>query len=493
MTLRLVLECLNPHKVDQGGGFDAHYGISTRTHILRNFALTVLATCPCLLPASNVKFPWSTQHLIPWMTGAAFVLWLLARITGRRPPQPHERAAWWITAFISAGGWLISAFPKAMVERSTGAILELDKNPWLTFGTLDQTASMQSMLSISLSLMMLLMLLDFASERHGRHLMALAVTISGFLAALAGLTFRSTPELHSLWQAPHVPDSVFGLFWYHGNAAAFLNLSWPVGIWLFMNLLHARARQPRQQMMMACLLTAVLAQVIAVCVNASKMGHLMLIFEAGLMVMAGLWFWRRRHGDFSFDARHLLVLAALGIGLLLLGAWLGGAGDGMKRWNIFAERHFDDPARRHAAVMALRIGWDHGCLGAGPGTFEWVAAHYATLDPVLESGRWRHAHNDYAEFFAEWGWLGAVIFVLVLALPGRRLLGSLREVFSNESHHTMSFHRRTGLVCFSIALVAALMHAWVDFPLQIDATRHLFAIMTGLALAMTASMRLRKS
>ncbi|WP_322282993.1 O-antigen ligase family protein [Prosthecobacter sp.] len=379
------------------------------------------------------------------------------------------------------------------MERSTGAIFDLDKNPWTAFGTIDQATSMQAMISISAALMVLLMALDIASERRGRYVLVLAVTVSGFITAVAGLCLHTSADLSSLWQVRHVPSSVFGLFWYHGNAAAFLNLVWPVSVWLCVTLLHKESPTFPQQMVLACLVVAVMVQIIAVLVNVSKMGHLMLVLEMLLLVGGGLVAWKARLAELPFSGRRIALLLFIAISLLVLGAWLSGAGTGLGRWNIFAAHHFDDPARRHAAMMAFQIGLDHGWAGTGPGTFEWVAVHYSALDPLLQEGRWRHAHNDYAEFFAEWGWSGAVIFVLVLALPGRRLWSALRHVFSKDSRHGMSFQRKAGLICFSTALFSVLLHAVVDFPLQMESTRYLSAAVAGLVLAMTFSSSRRAS
>lgn len=137
--------------------------------------------------------------------------------------------------------------------------------------------------------------------------------------------------------------------------------------------------------------------------------------------------------------------------------------------------------------MAVQIGLDYGWTGTGPGTFEWVSVHYSTLDQVLKDGRWRHAHNDYTEFFAEWGWPGLIFFVLIILFPGRRWLSSLGGIFSTRHDRSMSFQRRSGQICCSVAIVSILVHALVDFPLQIDAIRHLFAAILGMVLAMTSS------
>lgn len=446
-----------------------------------------MAVCLCVLPGANTKLPWSTHPVLPWLAGAAFAAWGAARIVQWKAPRAHEIAVWGMAILISMYGWVVTCFPSAMVERVSGAILELDESPWLAFGTVDQEISMQAMISISIALMMLVMAVDFATERAGRYVLALAVTVAGFVTAIAGLWLQSHADLTALWQVKHVPNSVFGLFWYHGNTAAFLNLAWPAGLWLCQLLLHQPQRTFLQQLALAFLVVAVMMQIVAVFANVSKMGHLLLVFEMLLLIGGSFVIWKPRLGALPFSIKKMVLFLCIGIALLALGAWLSGASVGLGRWNIFAMRHFDDPARRHAALMAIQVGWEHGWTGTGPGTFEWVSPHYAALDPVLAEGRWRHAHNDYTEFFAEWGWPGVLFFILLLLLLGRRLLRTLKQVFSRDPRLAMSFQRKAGLICVSTAVLSVLIHAVVDFPLQIDAIRPLFAVMVGMALAMTSS------
>lgn len=461
-------------------------GITTTLQILRGIALASLVIALCALPASNVKLPGSTQQLVTYLVQAAFVCWLLSRVFLWRAPQRHERAVWLIAAVVSICGWLVTHFPKSIVDRASGAILELDLSAGKAFGTMDQAASTEAMMSLSLAMMVLLMVLDFGAQRSGRMVLAVAVTLSGFFAAVAGLCLNTRADLAALWQTHLLTDSVFGLIWYHGNAAAFLNLSWPAGVWLCVVLLQRQSRSLLVQMMLALLVVTVMIQIIAVFVNVSKMGHLIFVVEAILLTGGGLLIWRPRFAELPLGGRRTLLLVVVGIALMTAAGAITGAGTAMARWNTFAVRRFDDPARRHAAMMAFQIGLDHPWLGTGPGTFEWVAAHYSDSDPLLSGGRWRHAHNDYAQFFAEWGCAGAVFFATFLLLPGRRLWMALCKAVSRRGHHLMSLPRRTGLVCLVTSLASVLMHAVVDFPLQIDAIRHLFAASLGLALALVS-------
>ncbi len=323
---------------------------------------------------------------------------------------------------------------------------------------------------------------------------ALAITLSGFLVAVMGLWLQTGADLRQLWNVAHVPDSVFGIFWYHGNAAAFLNLCWPVTLWLCVILLRKEERHMPQQVMLAFLVVGLAVQLVAVFANVSKMGHFLAILEMLIVTGTGFLAWRRQdlHEQETVGKRAWL-LALFMLGILVVGAWMAGAGTGWKRWGAFAERNFDDPARRHAVVMALKIGWDGGWNGTGPGTFEWVSAHYSTLDPVLKDGRWRHAHNDYAQFFAEWGWLGTSLAGILPFVAARRIFKALREAVSADSKDRMSFQRRAGLICFGAAITSLVIHAMVDFPLQITAIRAMTAAVLGMLLAMCQSQgRLRQ-
>lgn len=403
-------------------------------------------------------------------------------------PQPHERLPWLACGVICLFGWAMALFPSALVDRSTGVILELDKSPWLAFGTVDQAASVSVMFSITIALMVLLMTLDLARERRARYFLALAVTGSGFAAAVTGLCLQTSADLAKLWKVVHVPDSVFGLFWYHGNAAAFLNLCWPLALWLCVVLMRLEDRRPLQQVALACLVVGLAVQMVAVFANVSKMGHFIMMLELLLLAAAGFLAWKRQdlHEQQTVGKRFWLLVGVT-VGILVIGAWMAGAASGWTRWGVFAGKSFDDPARRHAATMALKIGWDGGWNGTGPGTFEWVSAHYSTLDPVLKDGRWRFAHNDYAQFFAEWGWLGASLAATLALLMVARIARALMQALGAGSGEHMSFQRRAGLLCFGAALISVLVHAVVDFPLQIPSIRCLAAALLGMTLALSHS------
>ena len=415
-----------------------------------------------------------------------FGFWMLGRVAVKDFPRRLELLLWTLAFCICCYGWTLTYFPSARVDHTTGVILPLDLDPHVAFGTIDQISSSKAMMNFSVMLMTLLMTVHFSRQQNTRVMIAVMVTVSGLIAALVGLWFQTPEDLLAIWRVAHVPSSVFGLFWYHGNAAAFLNLTWPAGVWLLVVLVQSGRHGPKKQVALALLMASVLVQIIAVFVNVSKMGHIALTME-GILLATGLLY----RGSLGFRLLNGGTIARGAIALLfaltLLGvsAWFTGAGNGWSRWRIFSTRGFDDPARRHAAEMALQIGSDAGLTGTGPGTFEWISAHYSTLDPILSPGRWRYAHNDYAQFYAEWGLIGCALTAALLLLPVAYVVREVMSVLIGNRKKRMSPQRSSGLLCFPIAVASVLIHALIDFPLQIMATQIQFAVVSGLAFGMS--------
>jgi hypothetical protein len=342
---------------------------------------------------------------------------------------------------------------------------------------MEQGRSMRAMTFVSLTMMLLLMTADLARERSGRLVIASAITLSGTLAALAGLWMQTNSDRVVFWHVPHAPASVFGLFWYHGNAASYLNLAWPLGVWLMIGVLRARMRHAVRHVLVSIIAGALLVQIVAVFVNVSKMGHALALMEMLLLVAALYLVHWRHHGS---GWRRISLISAAVLGMVVLCAWLLGGDLGVTRWHVFSARGFDDPARRHAVLMALRIGNDAGWTGTGPGTFEVVSPHYAALDAVTATGWWRHAHNDYAQFFAEWGWIGCLVLLVGLGMPLRRVFAQWRDALRTDAETLLSCHRRTGIACVSVALISLMLHALVDFPFQIMALQNLTVVMAAM-------------
>lgn len=440
-----------------------------------------------LLPATNEHLPCSTRPWVIALMLASFGLWVFDRLILNRGGIQSTRTWWWMALCVPLFGWLMALVPSAMVDEASGTLFTFDVEWWKAFGTVDAKRSTAAMSLVSITMMLLLMTADMTRDRFGRYWMAAAVSIAGTITAVAGLWTQTNVDRVNLWQVTHVPNSVFGLFWYHGNAASFLNLVWPVTAWLSLSVLRARLRPAIKHGLVSMLGGSLVLQIVAVFVNVSKMGHALALMQLLMLAVAlHVVLWRHQAVMEHAWRRWTLIVPSL-CGLLGVCAWLLGGNQGLSRWQSFSMRGFDDPARRHAASMAVQMGDDAAWTGTGPGTFEVISPHYTALDEVTSPGWWKHAHNDYAQFYAEWGWIGCVVLLIALWRPLEALIASWGAALNRDASSVMSAHRRGGLACVSVGLLSVLLHALVDFPFQIMASQNMAVVVAGLLVSFATS------
>ena len=123
---------------------------------------------------------------------------------------------------------------------------------------------------------------------------------------------------------------------------------------------------------------------------------------------------------------------------------------------------------------------DAGVMGFGPGTFRVVFPDYQrlhdfggrTVPEFWTTHFWPHAHQDYLQTLIEWGWLGA-LFWAVLVFGG--VLRGARNLFQRRGDFTL----RWLTLCSLLGLIGTLLHALLDFPLQIASIQLYFAVLLG--------------
>jgi O-antigen ligase len=155
-------------------------------------------------------------------------------------------------------------------------------------------------------------------------------------------------------------------------------------------------------------------------------------------------------------------------GSLLFGLWLG-LGPVVSR---YGELGRDSQGRIGVWRDTLALVRMHPVLGWGPGTF---ADAFPRVQSVLLNRTVDHAHNDYLEFAAEWGTLGAVL-----------LFGTVFWVLARAAYSCLHLRYRENrfvqLGCCAGAW-ALLLHSTVDFNLQIPGNTLVFAALLGMAYA----------
>jgi tetratricopeptide (TPR) repeat protein len=132
----------------------------------------------------------------------------------------------------------------------------------------------------------------------------------------------------------------------------------------------------------------------------------------------------------------------------------------------------------------IKVGVDFLPLGAGVGAFGAVSSAYADLDLTGErspEGWFRHAENDYVEFFAETGPVGLLAAFAFLALV-------FRAVWIAWTHSESSRLRLNLMVGALAGLSASAVHSLVDFSLRMPSNGLLGAALAGLCLSIAVSL-----
>ena len=115
---------------------------------------------------------------------------------------------------------------------------------------------------------------------------------------------------------------------------------------------------------------------------------------------------------------------------------------------------------------------DHLWLGSGLETYGVLSDSYRSFYSNL---RWLQAHNDYLQWVAETGLVGAGLAVWFLVALARSGAEKLRDAASGSE-------RRLVAAALTGCLLA-LLHSLVDFPLRIPANALLFAALLAMIAA----------
>ena len=122
--------------------------------------------------------------------------------------------------------------------------------------------------------------------------------------------------------------------------------------------------------------------------------------------------------------------------------------------------------RAEPAAYGLNLIKDYPLVGSGPGSWYVAFPRYRGGDLA---NFFDYAHNDYAQFTAESGTLGAVLLVAMVMWS---LVAALRAQYRRRDP------LMRGLSFASImGVTAILIHSSVDFNLQIPANAMLFMVL----------------
>lgn len=319
------------------------------------------------------------------------------------------------------------------------------------------------------------------------------IVFSGLLQAMLGVYFMATDATFQVFFAMVDNPRAHGTFVSPNDFAGYLELTLAVGIGLMIGKLDGRASVNWRQRLhgwLAVLLSekavlrlALIIMVVGLVASRSRMGNS--AFFASLLIVGVFAVIFSKHATRTMV---VFITSLIVLDVVIIGGMVGvekvvqriestnlqtqvkpvqsavvPAG-GQTLQSLAPE---ESVAQRTAAGRAaMQIIRDFPLLGTGGGTFHLAFPHYKPEN--LLAGFWDHAHNDFVEFASEAGITG---FLLLAALVMHSVMRSLRLLVQSRDQFArgMAFASLMG-IC------SLLIHAAVDFNLQIPANAMLFLI-----------------
>jgi len=300
--------------------------------------------------------------------------------------------------------------------------------------------------------------LDLTHSRRFRWMLLGGLAVSGVIVALYGMAQKAAGGDVLLWGHLRPDDNTFfGGYRYHAHAASFLNLCWPASLVLFLRSAHEERPVARNLWGLAWMLTFG-----ALFVNTSKFGHAVAL---PLLLFAGVVVFRRLPPPWVQPSwRMALTGLAVAIGVLLL--TVPSLEVSALKWQQHLDQGASMAGRREVYAVGLTMAREAPLFGFGTGSFAILFPYYTVhLGDRLGTGIWWHLHQDYLQAVIEWGKVG-VLFWAALFLPPvmRQLVRSLGPRGDLSGAAAL------------VGVVAVLLHAGVDFPLQIASIELLFLV-----------------
>lgn len=418
--------------------------------------LTLLFVMPLPL-GSNRPIFWSLM-----VAGIALIslAWFSGWLAGiARWPGAVGRARWVLIPLVLFVLW--------------GGVQASGLLPAIAGGSVDRAASADSFL-LSLGLLMLgFMTIVLVKSRRRALLVLYTLVLAGLFQALFGsLLTLSGVEIHLLDYRQLGRANAHGTFINRNHYANLLALALSAGVGLLLAQMDLRGAPNIRQRLRSLLQAALgpkarlrvymIIMVIALVLTRSRMGNT--AFFASLTIVGLFALWRLRKPSRPLV---VLVISVLVIDILVVGTWFGVEqvidrvqqtvqGDG---WQV-NEKVRLDTSRESLDMISKRP-----VTGYGGGTFYTAYPAWRGHDQAFMD----HAHNDYLEFVVEYGLIGGVLLAWFLMVCLFRAARGLQ----NRDHA-----RRFG-ICFAglMAMVTMMIHATVDFSLQIPANAGWFVVL----------------
>ena len=163
----------------------------------------------------------------------------------------------------------------------------------------------------------------------------------------------------------------------------------------------------------------------------------------------------------------VLIASLIVIDIFIIGSWVGLEQVRDRLVETTLQQETRDEVGRHS----LRLWQDYPLFGSGAGSYQGVFPRYRQGDDG--KGIYEHAHNDYLEFLSESGIIGIVF-------PAGVVIVALLNAVNAQRKRRNQLARGIGFAA-TMAITAMLIHATVEFNLQIPAYAATFMVILATA------------
>lgn len=406
--------------------------------------------------------PW-TIAVISWMLLLSFCLYITGLISVRRWPRIPLMPSLAVAVLLLEGWWHIwRIYSRMQPQEQSGDLI-----PMIT-PFADLSLATDTMLLITGLLGAFCIACDLSANRQWVMRLWITIAVGGISIVALGLAQRITHAPAIFWNAHEDTGSTFfGVYRYHANAGSLLNLVFP----MISGLAVLSIRRDWNQAARALFVTGSLITITALFVNVSRGAFIV----TGIMLLLSIfWCWSRRSSiqKARFNAFSLGVVAILlAVTLLIMNIGIGATVD---RWHY---RGFFDVDRylTYRSIINYLLP-ESGYFGFGPGSFAYAFKSVVEAYDLPIRGSWMRAHNDHLQTIVEWGWIGYLGW-------GILIMGALWRGIASFGSNSVTI--RIFSFCASISLFGVIIHACIDFPLQISSLQLCTVLIVGMLWGIT--------
>ncbi|MFT0861813.1 O-antigen ligase family protein [Ancylobacter sp. G4_0304] len=445
-----------------------------------------------------VPLPFGSNYLTPWGINAVLFAVLLILfeagllVSGARHPVAPRRI-WWAMALLGLIAlWILvqiapfvpASWQNPFWEMARGVLSRVPGGPEVAGSiSVSPDSGIRTLVRLLTNAASFYLALQLCRDSRRADLFLTAlVAISVAYAAFGIAQFLLFPD-RLLWMAKqHYLESLTSSFVNRNNYATFASIGVIAAIGLLVDV-HRRAGVGRDLPLQlraaafieislrsgALLVVAVTVLMVALFLTASRAGVTAGLCGVVALICLLLLYARRRW---------MIAVLALPVFALLIAAMVYSG-------EQFTGRLTDtsnDAMRSSVILRTLDAAMDAPLLGFGYGSFDDMYAVYKLPEQWI-STHWDKAHNTYAELLFE---LGAPATLAMFLLVSGILVAILVHVRQREARPAVC------LVALA-ASVTVLLHALVDFSVQIQAVAVFYWALVGAGLAQSWSRRIDTS